>query len=374
MKMRAAVLLKPGTPWSVREVELDPPRHGEVLVRMVAAGLCHSDYHFTKPNFDIPTPLIGGHEGAGIVQELGPGVDGLEVGDHVITTFIPSCGRCRWCVGGRGQLCDRGATMMSGTALDGSHRLRVDGRPAGAMTWTGTFAEYSVAPADSLIKIEKDVPLETVVIVSCGVPTGWGSAVYVADVRPGETVVVIGAGGVGMNAVQGAAHAGATQIVVVEPVEWKRQKALDVFGATHAVPSIAEAGPVVRKLTRGAMADKAIIHVDVVEGEYIQPALSLVSKGGALTISSSGTMTQTDVKLTLFEFTSYEKQIRGGLYGGSQPRNSIPLLVDLYRKGELKLDEMISRTYALDDINRGYQDMVEGKNLRGVILHGAARS
>jgi S-(hydroxymethyl)glutathione dehydrogenase/alcohol dehydrogenase len=368
MKTRAAVLWEIGAPWKIEEIELDPPKHGEVLVRMVAAGLCHSDYHFNTADIEFPTPLVGGHEGAGVVEELGPGVEGLEVGDHVITTFIPSCGHCRWCVEGRGRLCDRGAAMMDGTALDGTHRLRIGDVPGSAMAWTGTFAEHSVAPARSLVKIAKDVPLESVVLVSCGVPTGWGSAVNVAAVKPGETVVVIGAGGVGMNAVQGAAYAGAMHTVAVEPVAWKREKALSEFGATHAVASLDDAAPLLAELTSGAMADKAILHVGLVDGEMIQSVAALVSKGGVLTISAVPKMTQTDAKLSLYEFVLSEKQLRGALYGGSEPHNSIGMLVELYRLGKLKLDEMITGTYALEDINQGYRDMIEGRNLRGVVV------
>jgi len=373
VKTRGAVIHELGQPWSVEEIEIGPPQKGEVLVRMVAAGLCHSDYHFNTGDLQVPTPMVGGHEGAGIVEEVGPGVDGLEVGDHVITSFIPSCGECRWCVIGRGQLCDRGAIMMSGTALDGTRRIHVNGQPAGAMTWTGTFAEYAVAPKDSLIKVDKDVPLDKVVLVSCGVPTGWGSAVVVADVQPGDTVVVIGTGGVGMNAVQGAAHAGAEQLVVVEPVAWKREKAVEVFGATHAAASIEEAFPLVEKLTNGVMADRVLLHVDVLRGNLIQPALTLTSKGGALVCSASAPAAQNEVSLNLVEFVSYEKQIRGSLYGGMQPKYGIKKLVDLYRRGSLKLDELITSTYTLDDINQGYRDMEEGKNLRGVLLHGVSK-
>jgi len=370
MKTRGAVLLEVGRPWSIGDIELDPPKHGEVLVRMVASGLCHSDLHYNTEGFDIPVPLVGGHEGAGIVEELGPGVEGLEVGDHVITTFMPSCGECPSCVDGLGQLCDRGALMMTGFALDQTTRLTVNGTPGAAMTWTGTFAEHSVAPMDSLIKVDKDLPLETVALISCGVPTGWGSAVYIAGVTAGDTVVVIGAGGVGMNAVQGAAHAGASQIVVVEPIEWKRELAISTFGATHGAASLDEALPLVTELTQGRMADEAILHVGVVEGWMIQPALSLVRKAGTLAISAVSRMTQEDVKLSVFEFAMMQKSIRGSLYGGTPPKKTIPMLVELYRKGQLKLDELITNTYAVEDINDAYQDLEDGKNLRGVILHG----
>lgn len=237
------------------------------------------------------------------------------------------------------------------------------------MSWTGTFAEHIVAPAESLIKVDQDVPLDKVVLVSCGVPTGWGSAVNAADVKPGETVVVIGAGGVGMNAVQGAAYAGAMRVVAVDPVAWKREKAVSDFGATHAAEGLEEAHALVAELTHGVMADKVIVHVGVTDGRDIQKAMELVSKGGSLTVSSLPKMTETDVQLALYEFILSEKVLRGALYGGSEARISIPLLIELYREGKLKLDEMISGVYPLDDINLGYQDMMNGKNLRGVIVY-----
>ncbi len=370
MKTRGAVLLEVGGDWTTEDIELDPPKRGEVLIRMVASGLCHSDLHYQTPGFDIPVPLVGGHEGAGVVEELGEGVEGLEVGDHVITTFMPSCGHCPSCVDGLGQLCDRGALMTSGYALDQTTRLTVNGTPGMAMTWTGTFAEYSVAPVDSCVKVDKDVPLEKVVLVSCGVPTGWGSAVNMAEVRAGETVVVIGGGGVGMNAVQGAAYSGASQIIVVEPHEWKRDIAINAFGATHGAASVEEALPLVTELTHGRMADSAIIHVGQVPGEIIQPSLDLIKKAGTLVISAVGRMDQIDASLNVFGFAMMQKSIRGSLYGGTPPKQSIPRLVDLYKRGHLKLDELITNTYTVEDVNEAYQDLEAGKNLRGVVLHG----
>ncbi|HEX5193204.1 MAG TPA: NDMA-dependent alcohol dehydrogenase [Solirubrobacteraceae bacterium] len=370
MKTRGAVLLEVGGDWTTEDIELDPPKRGEVLVRMVASGLCHSDLHYQTPGFDIPVPLVGGHEGAGVVEEIGEGVEGLAIGDHVITTFMPSCGHCPACVDGLGQLCDRGALMTSGFALDQTTRVRVNGTPAMAMTWTGTFAEYSVSPVDSLIKIDKEVPLDKVVLISCGVPTGWGSAVNIAEVKPGHTVVVIGAGGVGMNAVQGAAFSGASQIIVVEPHQWKRDAAISTFGATHGVASLQDALPLVTELTHGRMADSAIIHVGQVQGEMIQPSLDLVKKAGTLAISAVGRMDQIDATLNVFMFAMMQKTIRGALYGGTPPKQSIPQLVELYKRGQLKLDELITNTYAVDDVNEAYQDLEAGKNLRGVVLHG----
>jgi S-(hydroxymethyl)glutathione dehydrogenase/alcohol dehydrogenase len=357
--------------WAVEELELGAPQPGEVLVKMVAAGLCHSDYHWNTGDCTVDTrPLLLGHEGAGIVAELGEGVTGLEVGDHVLTSFMPSCGSCRWCVAGRGNLCDRGADLLSGKAMDGTYRVHtLEGEEVFVGTYTGTFADHVVCPRDSLVRVEKDVPLDKVVVVACGVPTGWGSAVNIAEVKAGDVVVVIGTGGVGMNAVQAARYAGAKTVVAIDPVEWKREIAVAEFGATHAAASVEEAHDLVMSLTRGVGADKGIITMGVVEGEIIEPALGLISKGGILAVSGVSAMTQTDTKLGLFMFVLYEKQLRGGLYGQSAPNNSILELVDLYRKGDLKLDQLITNTYTLDQINEGYEDMMNGKNIRGVIVY-----
>jgi S-(hydroxymethyl)glutathione dehydrogenase/alcohol dehydrogenase len=371
LRTKGALLWEIGSGrWEVEEIEYGAPRDGEVLVKLAAAGLCHSDYHYLTGDGTLDAlPLLGGHEGAGVVVEVGPNVTDVEAGDHVITTFMPACGKCRWCVSGRQNLCDRGAGLLSGKALDGTNRVHTTkGVPVAQMTYIGTFSPYIVCPQDSLIAIDRDVPLDKVAIVGCGVPTGWGSAVYLADVQPGETVVVVGAGGVGMNAVQGARLAGASNIVVIEPVEWKRKKAVETFGATHEVASPAEAMELVADLTHGAMADKTIIHQGVVDAELVQPWLDLTSKGGVLAISGVSSMEQVDAKLSIFLLVLMEKQIRGGLYGSCNPRVDIPKLIDLYKRGDLLLDELCTRTYSLEDINQGYQDMVDGNNLRGVIV------
>src|SRR5581483_7560827 len=341
------------------EIEYGAPRNGEALVKLAASGLCHTDYHFLTGDVTFEAlPLLGGHEGAGVVQEVGPNCRELQPGDHVITTFMPACGRCHWCTIGRSNLCDRGAGLLAGTLLDGTTRCHTtSGKPVSQMTYIGTFSPYIVCPEDSLIKVDPDVALDKVALIGCGVPTGWGSAVYLAGASPGETVVVLGCGGVGMNAVQGAKLAGAKTIVAVDPVEWKRGAAVSTFGATHAAGSLAEAHELVADLTHGRMADKTIIHLGVVPGEIIQPALELTAKGGAVVVSGAAPMAQIDTKLSLFGLAMYERQLRGGNYGGCNPRRDIPMLVDLYRQGQLLLDELITRTYTLDEINQGYEDM-----------------
>jgi Zn-dependent alcohol dehydrogenase len=215
--------------------------------------------------------------------------------------------------------------------------------------------------------VDKDYPFPAVALVSCGVATGFGSAVQRAEVKPGDTVVVIGVGGVGANAVQGARMAGAARIIAVDPVEFKREKAQEL-GATHAAKSMEEAFPMVQEMTAGVMADKAIITVGRIDGDMIAPAMALVSKTGTVVVTAMGSMAQTDAKLPLFELAMFNKEIKGSIYGSGNPRSDIPRLLSLYRQGKLKLDELITKTYTLDQINEGYQAMRDGKNIRGVIL------
>jgi S-(hydroxymethyl)glutathione dehydrogenase/alcohol dehydrogenase len=371
MKTKGALLWGPGTRagWSVEEIEVDPPRAGEVMVKLAAAGLCHSDFHYDAGD-GIAThlPLLGGHEGAGVVVEVGTGVETLAVGDRVLTTFMPSCGHCRWCTSGRGNLCDRGAGLMEGKALDGTFRVHARGQEVGPMTYLGTFSPYIVSPVDSLIPIADDIPWAAAAITGCAVPTGWGTAVNIAGVEIGDVAVVIGTGGVGMNAVQGARMAGAETIVAIDPVDWKRKKAQD-FGATHDAAGVEEAFELVADLTHGVMADRVIMTMGVVDGQLIDPALNLTSKGGVLAIGGVSSMSQHQAAFSIFPFVMSEKQIRSGLYGGCVTRTAIPMLLDLYRKGHLMLDELVTNSYRLEDINEGYRDMEAGRNIRGVITY-----
>ena len=283
MKTKAAVLWGANEDWSVEEVELGDPVASEVQVRLAASGLCHSDEH--NRIGDIPMvppgafPFIGGHEGAGTVTKVGPGVTSLQEGDHIVLGFLPSCGRCPSCARGHQNLCDLGATLLTGKAIaDGTNRIQVRGQDATPMCLLGTFSPYVTVHEASAIKIEKDIPLDKAALVGCGVTTGWGSSVYAADVRAGETVVVIGVGGVGMNAVQGARIAGAKHIVAIDPVEFKREQAME-FGATHTFASMAEAVEPLNQLTWGRMAEKAVIAVGRIDGKNIAEMLALVGKG-----------------------------------------------------------------------------------------------
>ncbi|WP_319454893.1 MULTISPECIES: NDMA-dependent alcohol dehydrogenase [unclassified Mycobacterium] len=368
MKTNGAVLWEYGSNWSVEELELDPPGDGEVLLSWEATGLCHSDEHVRTGDLPAPLPILGGHEGAGIVQEVGPGVRDLKPGDHVVASFLPACGRCRFCATGHQNLCDLGALLMSGLQADGTYRRRIRGQDLGVMSFVGTFSQYGVVTDASLIKIDDDLPLSRACLLGCGVTTGWGSAVNTANVRPGDTVVVIGLGGIGSGAVQGARLAGAERIVVIEPVEDKRERAIQ-FGATHFVTAMPEAMALIAELTKGVMADSALLTVGLLDGSMIEDALNLVRKGGAVVVTALASMTDVTPTLPLMMFTLFQKRLLGSLYGEANPRNDIPRLLSLYRDGQLLLDETVTSEYKLNDINEAYDDMRSGRNIRGVIIH-----
>jgi NDMA-dependent alcohol dehydrogenase len=367
MKAKAAVLWEQPGKWDIVDVELDEPGFGEVLVEMVATGLCHSDDH--QATGDIPAgalPFCAGHEGGGIVRKLGPGVIGLSEGDHVVTSFIPACGRCTWCASGRQHLCEYGALMMTGTQLDGTFRMRVNGADVATSGMLGTFATWQVFDQTSLIKIRDDLPLNVACLVACGVPTGWGSATNAAGVRPGDVVIVMGVGGIGINAVQGARFVGAGHVIAVDPVAFKREKALEL-GATSAFETIEAAADFARSVTNGQGANATIITVGVIRNFHVEQALASVSKSGTVAITSVGKVENTDVNVSLFEIAMFAKRIQGVLYGLESPRVQVPRLLDLYVDGHLKLDELITRRYSLDQINQAYEDMHAGVNIRGVI-------
>jgi S-(hydroxymethyl)glutathione dehydrogenase/alcohol dehydrogenase len=314
-------------------------------------------------------PVIAGHEGAGVVVEVGPGVTSVQVGDHVSASFVPSCGRCRYCSTGRQNLCDAGAgTMQMGMITDGTPRHFLNGEPVLLMAKLGTFSEYACVAEASVIKVDPDLPLDAVALVSCGVATGWGSATKRAEVHPGDTVVVVGVGGIGINAVQGAAMAGAKRVIAVDPVEFKREKAME-FGATHTFASMEEALPEVGAMTWGQMADKVIMTPGVLYGDMMQLGTALAGKGGTIVVTAIAPMTQTESSVNLFEIAMWNKEIKGTIFGSLNPRHDIPALLGLYREGQLKLDELITRRYTLDEINEGYEDMRQGKNIRGVIVY-----
>jgi NDMA-dependent alcohol dehydrogenase len=290
----------------------------------------------------------------------------------VVTAFIPACGTCPSCSVGLQNLCDEGAGLLTGLAIsDKTYRVMRGDQPVLQMCLLGTFCPYVTVHQASVVKIDKDVPLDKVALLGCGVSSGWGSATVIGNARPADTVVVMGTGGVGINAVQGARYAGARFVVAIDPVEFKRKKALE-FGATHVYACVEDAAAELPDLTEGAMANTAIITVGEIKGEHIQQALGLTAKGGQVVVTGMGDYRDMQVELNLFELTLLQKRVQGAIFGGTGPRTQIPKLLSLYRTGHLKLDELVTKTYRLEDINQGYKDMADGINLRGVVVYSDA--
>ena len=370
MKTRGAIIRQPPGTYEVVTLDLDHPRQGEILVKMAASGLCHSDDHHATGDIPAATyPWCGGHEGAGVVVELGEAVKGFAEGDHVVFSFLPACGHCRWCASGMQNLCDLGAHLLVGSRFDDltSFRMHLDGQPVGQALGISTFSEYTTVDIHSAVKIPKDVPLDKACLLGCGVGTGWGSAVNSAQVQVGDTVIVMGVGGVGINAVQGAAHAGASHVIAVDPVQFKREMA-EKLGATHSFADIDEAAEVARGLTNGQGADSAIVTVGVTKAEHVGQAFAAIRKGGTCVVTGVGNVAETAPPISLFELTLFQKRLQGSLYGQCSPSKDIPRQLQLYLTGKLRLDELITATYTLDQVAQGYEDMNAGRNIRGVII------
>ena len=370
---RAALIREQNGEFEILDVELDDPRQGELRVKMAAAGLCHSDYHLVSGDSTLQhLPMVGGHEGTGVVEAVGPNTPGWAVGDKVVFSWIPSCGKCRWCNTGKTNLCNLGQYLLRGSRFDDidSYRLALpDGTPVGQMCGLGTFSEHTVVDVDSTIKLPDDAPLETLWLLGCGVGTGWGSAVYAAETEPGDVVIVMGIGGIGINAVQGAKHAGATAVIAVDPVEFKRESALRL-GATHAFAELEEAAEFARTLTEWQGADRLIISVGVVEGSHVAAGVRAIRKGGVVVVTGIAPEREDSIPIGPLELTRMQKRIQGTIYGGANPRADVPRQISMYRAGQLKLDELITTTYRLDEINTGYRDLLAGKNIRGGLVFG----
>jgi S-(hydroxymethyl)glutathione dehydrogenase/alcohol dehydrogenase len=368
MHARGAVINEVGGKWEVQDLELDEPGDNEVRVKVMASGLCHSDDHFVTGDLTVDLPMVGGHEGAGIVEQVGSKVTRVKPGDHVATLFIPACGTCSYCAQGKQYICDNGAGMEHGRAMDGTARFHAtDGTDIGGVTRLGTFANYLVCHESQAVKVPDDIPFELACLVSCGVATGYGAAVNGGPVRPGDVVLVCGLGGVGANAVQGARHAGAGNVIVVDPVVYKQERAAD-FGATAAFGSIAEARPLIDRLTNGQGVDVAIVTVGRVDGDIIGEAFAAVGKAGRCVLVSVGS---SDMHLAVSpqDLTNFAKSIKGVMYGDCNPTADIPRLLRMYRDGNLKLEELVTRRYSLEEINQAVQDMHAGRNIRGVLVH-----
>ncbi|RDH79512.1 NDMA-dependent alcohol dehydrogenase [Mycolicibacterium moriokaense] len=370
MKTKGALVWELNKPWSVEEIEIGEPRKGEVKVALEAAGMCHSDHHVVTG--DIPVfgfPVLGGHEGAGVVVEVGEGVEDLVPGDHVAASFIPSCGVCRSCQSGQRNLCDLGMGLMSGTAVsDGTFRVQARGENVYPYALLGTYSPYLVVHRTSVVKIDPSIPFEAAALVSCGVTTGWGSATRAAAVRPGEDVAVIGLGGVGIAALQGAVHAGARHVFVVEPAVWKHE-AVAEFGATHCYADIESATAAIAEATEGRMAHKVIVTVGRINGADIEGYLTVTAKGGTCVLTAMGAVMDTAVTMNVALLSLLQKNLQGSIFGHGNPQHDIPMLLSMYQAGKLNLDDMMTREYRLEQINDGYRDMLEGRNIRGIIRY-----
>jgi len=373
VETRGAIIREAPGKFEVVDLVSDDPRPGEIQVKLAASGMCHSDDHLATG--DIPVahyPMAGGHEGAGVVTAVGANTPGFTEGDHVVFSFLPACGKCRWCANGMSYLCDLGAGLLVGARFDDPTSFRfttADGSPVGQMCGLGTFSGVTTVSVDSTIKIPNDIPLEVACLTGCGVGTGWGSSVQAAKVEPGETAIIMGIGGIGINAVQGAAFAGASHVIAVDPVAFKREKAQEL-GATEAFETIDEAAEFARSVTNGQGADKAIVTIGVTTGEHVAQAFSAIRKAGTVVVTGLGDITnQVGIPISIGEMTLFAKEIKGALFGDQNPHTDILRMLRLYQEGKLKLDELITKRYTLDEVNQGYEDMHAGKNIRGVIIY-----
>lgn len=360
--IRAAVLHEFGRPLVVEELELDPPKQGEVLVRMAASGVCHSDLHVVQGIHPTELPVVLGHEGAGVVEEVGAGVAGLEVGDHVLLTWLPYCGHCRQCARGWPNRCENTA-WYDATLEDGTCRFHSNGSRIHHYN-TSSFAERSVVPARTAIKVDPSLPLTELALMGCAVMTGVGAALNTACVRPGDSVAVIGCGGVGLNVIQGARIAGAAPIVAVDLVDEKLELAREM-GATAAV-NAGEGDTVgtVRELVPGGV-DHAFEALG--RPETIETALALTGRGGQ-TILIGMAPPDARIGLDALTMTLEERCVRGCWYGSCVPLRDIPLLIELYRSSRLQLEPLIT-TCGLDDVNDAFARMEAGETARSVIVY-----
>ena len=367
----AAALFAVGADWELVELEVDPPRAGEVHVRFDYAGLCHSDEHL-RFGAAGRLPIVGGHEGAGVVEEVGAGVDDLVPGDHIVASIVPTCGRCRWCVTGAPYLCDDGAHALTGMSPDGSfpfHRGDVD---IGGFCQVGAFSRYATLARGSVVRIPSDIPLDQACLLACCIPTGWGSAVNAARVVPGEVVVIIGVGGVGSFAVQGALAAGASVVACIDPEPFKLQH-VSQLGAHLCYQSFGEAEAALIEETSGVMADKVIVTVGDVTAEVTAQAFALTRKGGTLVLTGMSHDGQAPtVTLPGTILSAWAKTVVGCLYGLCSPHHDIPMLVDLWRRGQLNIADAVTNRYPLAQVTQGYRDLEDGKNIRGIIEHADA--
>ena len=365
MKVKAAVFYEVGTPFKIETLDLELPRAGEVLVKVAAAGVCHSDWHLMTGATQHPTPVVPGHEGAGVVEAVGEGVTRLKPGDHVSLNWAPNCGSCFYCLNNRPSLCSAYVgPLWAGTMMDGTTRLSKEGQPVYHFSALACFADYTVAPQECCVPLNKEVPLTIAALIGCAVTTGVGAVLNTTRVRPGSSVAVFGAGGVGLNIVMGAKLAGASRIIAVDRSEAKGDLALE-FGATHFVMAGPETTEAIRQLTEGRGADYVFEAIGIPAVQ--EQCLEVVRPGGTLALVGVAPM-GSGTNLPGAILTRQEKTVTGSYYGTANTARDFPLYADLYLKGKLDLDRLISKTYWLEQINEAYADMLSGEIARGVIV------
>jgi len=368
MKTTAAVLYEPQKPLRIEQLDIDEPKAGEVLVKMKAVGLCRSDHNVmvgTRPVGMMP--IVLGHEGSGIIDAVGPGVDRIKPGDHVVLMFIPSCGRCPNCLSGRSHSCVLSAQIAKGPQLDGTYRLHNQhGQDVGQFCLIGAFSEYTIVNQDSVCVIDSSYPHKAACLVGCGVVGGYGAAVNRAKVRPGSSVLVIGTGGVGMNVIQGAKIAGASNIIAADIVDRKLEWAKS-FGANHTINTENEdVVTAVMEITGGTGVDFAFEAIS--RPDTIAQAFAATARLGTIVVIGLTPANFESLPISPLSLVLTQKTLMGTLYGTSNARLEIPKLLLMYDNNQIKLDELITNTYTLDQINQGYDDMVAGKNIRGVLV------
>lgn len=366
---RAAIFTGVGEPIEVVEIAIEPPRAGEVKVRLAASGVCHSDLAIQEGTREVPAPLILGHEGAGVIAEVGPEVEDLAVGDKVVLSWVPMCGECFYCERGQGFLCASGkAAMSAGTLLDGTTRASFSGGALTQMNTLGTFAEEAVVPATTAVKVDPEVDLLPASLIGCGVLTGVGAALNTAALEPGCTVAVIGCGGVGLNAIQGARMAAAGRIVAVDRVESKLAKAAE-FGATDFVDARA-ADPVeaVLELTEGRGADAVFEAIGA--PPTIAQAVAMTRMGGETILIGVSPAEVTFGELSVYRgVVRPARTIKGCLYGSTNAHQDVPKLIEAERAGRLDLEGLISDVIELDSINDAFAALARGEVTRSVIAY-----
>jgi NDMA-dependent alcohol dehydrogenase len=362
---RAVICRELNRPVVVETITVDGPKRGEVAVKIAACGVCHSDLSATNGTIALPPPLVLGHEGAGEVVEVGEGVTGLAVGDHVVASFIYMCGKCRFCSGGRPVLCvEQGKALL--TPPEGTPRVKdKDGKPLNIFSGCGVMAEYATLSVDNVVKIDSKIPLDCAALVGCAVTTGVGAVFNTARVEPGSTVAVFGCGGVGLNAIQGAAIAGAERILAIDTIDAKLDMAKK-FGATDVLKVAPGQDPTkeIKKLTGGGP-DYAFECVG--SGALAEIAYKAIRRGGKAVIV--GVARATDAaSFRPMTMVFEEKSLQGSYFGSCVPRIDFPRMLQLYMAGKLKLDELITKRYRIDEAPQAFADLESGKNARGVIV------